>query len=330
MVTNTTDPLRPPATQTDWRKIVLVELAFLLGVAFIWLLWQMVAPVSHTVVLFLLGAAFAFILADPSDWVARRLGGRRTLGILPTYLMVFVIVIGGIMLLAVPLARQATELAIALPGLMGDIQTRISQVQAVLLARGIQLDLDGLRAQVSTSVVGSADVVLGSLVGQAAALGGALADTVLILVISVYLLAGAPAIHQNTLKVVPDRYRGVHEFVRTSAARVMGGYLRGQLTMSLVIGVLAGIGTGLLGLPYFVVLGVLAGLFELVPMFGPVLSAVPAVIVALFQPWPTVVWVVLLFVVIQQFESNVLGPRITGHAVGLHPLAALFALLVGF
>jgi len=128
---------------------------------------------------------------------------------------------------------------------------------------------------------------------------------------------------------VPQRYRAVHEFVRSSAARVMGGYLRGQLTMSLVIGVLAGAGTALLGLPYFVVLGVLAALFELVPMFGPILSAVPAVIVALFQPWPTVVWVILLFLVIQQFESNVLGPRVTGHAVGLHPLGALFALLVG-
>jgi predicted PurR-regulated permease PerM len=77
--------------------------------------------------------------------------------------------------------------------------------------------------------------------------------------------------------------------------------------MSLVIGVLAGVGTGLLGLAYFVVLCVLACLFELLPKFGPVLPAVPAVIVALFQPWPTVVWVVVLFVVIQQFESNVLG-----------------------
>jgi predicted PurR-regulated permease PerM len=330
VVADITDPTPTPTREPNWRKIVLVELAFLLVVAFVWLLWQMVVPISHTVVLFLLGAAFAFVLADPSDWLAHRLGGRRLLGILLTYLIVFVIVIGGLLLLAVPLARQAAELAVALPGLMGDIQARISQLEGVLLEHGIQLDLDGLRAQASTSVVGSADVVLGSLVGQAAAVGGAVADAVLILVISVYLLAGAPAIHENTLRVVPGRYRGVHEFVRTSAARVMGGYLRGQLTMSLVIGVLAGIGTGLLGLPYFVVLGVLAGLFELVPMFGPVLSAVPAVIVALFQPWPTVVWVVVFFVVIQQFESNVLGPRITGHAVGLHPLAALFALLVGF
>jgi predicted PurR-regulated permease PerM len=71
-------------------------------------------------------------------------------------------------------------------------------------------------------------------------------------------------------------------------------------------------------------------------MFGPVLSAVPALIAALFLPWPTVVWVIVLrvgdvlFVIIQQFESNVLGPKVTGHAVGLHPPGALFALLVGF
>ena len=86
----------------------------------------------------------------------------------------------------------------------------------------------------------------------------------------------------------------------------------------------------LLGLPYALVLGVLAGLFELVPMFGPILSVIPAVLVALFMPFPTVIWVVLYFVGIQQLENNVLAPRISGHAVGLHPLGAMFALLVGF
>jgi predicted PurR-regulated permease PerM len=65
-------------------------------------------------------------------------------------------------------------------------------------------------------------------------------------------------------------------------------------------------------------------------MFGPILSAVPALLVALFQPFPTVLWVLLFFIAIQQVESNILGPRITGHAVGLHPLGAMFALLAGF
>ena len=110
---------------------------------------------------------------------------------------------------------------------------------------------------------------------------------------------------------------------------MLGGYLRGQLVMAATIGAIAGLGCWLLGLPYALVLGVLAGLFELVPMFGPILSAVPAVLVALFLPFPTVLWVALFFFAVQQVESNILGPRITGHAVGLHPLGALFALLAG-
>jgi predicted PurR-regulated permease PerM len=65
-------------------------------------------------------------------------------------------------------------------------------------------------------------------------------------------------------------------------------------------------------------------------MFGPILSVIPAIVVALFMPFPTVIWVVLFFLVIQQIENNVLAPRISGHAVGLHPLGALFALLAGF
>jgi predicted PurR-regulated permease PerM len=155
-------------------------------------------------------------------------------------------------------------------------------------------------------------------------------NAILVLVVSAYLLSGFPAIRGNVIRAVPRRYRGVHEFARSNAARIMGAYLRGQLIMAATIGTLATVGLGLLGLPDFVVLGVLAGLFELVPMFGPILSAVPAVIVALFQPWPTVVWVIIFFLVVQQFESNWLGPRVTGHAVGLHPLGAMFALMVGF
>ena len=135
---------------------------------------------------------------------------------------------------------------------------------------------------------------------------------------------------RERLAIIPSQHRVKTLFLQDNTSRVLGGYLRGQLTLALIIGILAGVGTALLGLPYAVVLGVLAGLFELVPMFGPILSVVAAVLVALFMPFPTVVWVVLLYLVIQQVENNVLAPRISGHAVGLHPLGAMFALLAGF
>jgi len=124
--------------------------------------------------------------------------------------------------------------------------------------------------------------------------------------------------------------------IRARRAALVGALLflrAGIATLALaflLIGVATGLGMAVLGLPYAVVLGVLAGLFELIPMFGPILSAVPAVLVAMFLPFPTVIWVLLFFLVLQQVENNVLAPRISGHAVGLHPLGAMFALLAGF
>ena len=86
----------------------------------------------------------------------------------------------------------------------------------------------------------------------------------------------------------------------------------------------------LLGVPYTLLLGTLAALLGLIPMFGSALSAVPALLVALTLPFPTVLWVLVYFVVIQNVQDQILAPRIAGQAVGLHPLGVLFALLVGF
>lgn len=172
--------------------------------------------------------------------------------------------------------------------------------------------------------------VLKNLVGTLTGLGGIVVDIALALVISLYLLADGARFLELGTALIPSRHRGKAAFLQDNVARVLGGYLRGQLTLALIVGLAAGTCTAVLGLPYAVVLGVLAGLFELVPMFGPVLSAVPALLVAMFMPFPTVLWVLLFFVIIQQIENNILAPAITGHAVGLHPLAAMFALLAGF
>ncbi len=256
-------------------------------------------------------------------------------------LISFAIVISIILVLAAPLVTQASALVANLPMYAAGVQTQAHGLQTRLDAQGVQLNVDAIASQVIAFVTSTLNDLLHAVIAAASGIGGLLMNAVLVLVISVYLLTDAPSVQRHAQHAVPMRYRGVHTFIRSSAARVMGGYLRGELIMAAVIGLLAGVGTGLLGLPYFVVLGVLAGMFELIPMFGPILSAVPAVLVALFMPWPTVLvalfmpwptvlWVIILFVIIQQFECNVLGPKVTGHAVGLHPLGSMFALILGF
>ena len=245
-------------------------------------------------------------------------------------MLVGIVVVGGIIVLAGPFVRQASDLASALPQYAGDLQARAPEVQTTLGQYGIQTDLDQLKAQAASAIERGGTDVLKNLVGTLAEVGGMLLDIVLALVISLYLLVDGSRFGARSLALIPAEHRTKALFLQDNVSRVLGGYLRAQLTLAVIVGVMTGIGTALLGLPYPVVLGVLAGLFELVPMFGPILSAVPAVLVSLFMPFPTVVWVILFFLVIQQVENNVLAPRISGHAVGLHPLGALFALLAGF
>jgi predicted PurR-regulated permease PerM len=315
--------------ERDWQRACHVVLTLLGSLALLWTLWQILSPISRILVLFLLSAVLAFVLAGPVEALAARVG-RRFVAVIAVYVLVGVVVIGGLALLARPFIGQATSLLNDLPRYAGELENRAPELENALGGFGVQASIDEVKTRVVQAVEQGGAELLRHLVGTLGEVGGLLADALLALVISFYLILDGPRLRQRARALVPVTQRDKLLFVENNVARVLGGYLRGQLVMAATIGVLAGVGCALLGLPYAVVLGVLAALFELVPMFGPILSAAPAVLIALFLPFPTVLWVLLFFFAVQQIESNILGPRITGHAVGLHPLGALFALLVGF
>ena len=109
----------------------------------------------------------------------------------------------------------------------------------------------------------------------------------------------------------------------------LGGWVRGQLLVMGVMGVMAGVGFWIIGLPNPVLLGVLAGIGELIPMVGPFIGFAPAVLVALgIDPW-TALLVVVYAIVVQQIEGNFLVPRIMGHSVGVSPLTVVLGILIG-
>jgi predicted PurR-regulated permease PerM len=132
------------------------------------------------------------------------------------------------------------------------------------------------------------------------------------------------------LRTVPVRHaRGVNT-VWMEVEEKLGGWVRGQLLVMLAIGVMAGVGYFALGLPNPILLGVAAGLFEIIPMIGPFLAFAPAVLVALAVIDPSRAVAVMVYaLVIQQIESNVLVPRVLGRTVGVSPLTVLLGILVG-
>jgi AI-2E family transporter len=134
------------------------------------------------------------------------------------------------------------------------------------------------------------------------------------------------------ISVAPRRSMPHFLLFQDALNRVVGNYIRGQLTLATIIGVLAGVGCYFLGLSNFaLIIGALAFLFETIPMLGPALASIPAILISLLlpDPFPRTYAIVVYFVIIQVFEGNVLGPRIVGHAVGLHPVVSILALIVG-
>jgi hypothetical protein len=111
--------------------------------------------------------------------------------------------------------------------------------------------------------------------------------------------------------------------------RVVGGYIRGQLILSTLIGLLVGLGMALFRLPYAVLLGVMAFILEFIPIIGVFISGAACVLIALTQGWFLAVLVLAYFVVVHIIEGDIVGPRVVGRAVGVHPVVSMFALLAG-
>lgn len=316
------DTQRPPI-QRWWATYVLVGAAAIVAViAALRSLAELLAPLGHLGLVLLFAIVLAFVL---NPMVVRLEGAVRRRGIAVglTFLIAVGVILIAVALLATPLVRESGRLTDALPGYVAQLQ---SGEPVVLL--GYQLP-DDLRQRLGAALAsiggGFAEQAVTIVVG----LLSAIIDVFLVLVIALYLLLDARRMRTFFLRLLPLRQRTAVQRIEAEVVRVFGAYIRGQLLLAFLVGIAATAALLVLGVPYALVLGVLAGLLELVPMLGPILGAIPAVLVALFQPFPVVLWVILAFIVIQQLESNLLVPRISGHAVGLHPLAAMLALIAG-
>ena len=159
---------------------------------------------------------------------------------------------------------------------------------------------------------------------------GGLFSFLAIIVISFYLSVMRGGIESFIRSVVPREYEAsVLNIWRRSEIKV-GRWLQGQLLLALIVGLAVYVVLSLLGVKFALLLGILAMVLELVPNVGPVLAAVPAVILAFTQSPALGLWVVLAYLIIQQLENHILVPVVLGRTVGLNPVVVILALLIGF
>lgn len=173
----------------------------------------------------------------------------------------------------------------------------------------------------------------GGVVGQfgrvAMSIGNGIADTLLVVAGGIYLAAQPGLYRTGLLKLVPKRGRDLAADALDASGRALHLWLLGRLVSMAAVGTLTWIGLTLIGVPSALTLALLAALLEFVPFIGPIVSAVPAILLGFAAGPDKAVWVALLFVVIQQIEGNVLEPLVQQRAVDLPPALLLFAVVAG-
>ncbi|HET9781558.1 MAG TPA: AI-2E family transporter [Candidatus Dormibacteraeota bacterium] len=295
----------------DWGRLRDQCLVALAAIAFIWVGTQVVGRVLQIVVVVLLAVILAYALEPPLSLAQRIL--PRGLAALLIYAFALGLLTIGILVLAPPTIDQSEALAQKLPGYL-------EQLKGYQPLAG--LDLAGELRAIAQTTVSSAIMLVETI-------AGGVVSAALVLVLGFWFIVDGRRMADVVVRLFPENQRDKVRFVQDAVSQVLGAYIRGQLLMASIIGLSAGFGSWLLGVHYPVLIGILAFFFELIPMVGPILASLPAVMISLTQPWPLVAYVVAFFVVMQVFENNVLAPRITGGAVGLHPAIALLAVVIG-
>lgn len=148
-------------------------------------------------------------------------------------------------------------------------------------------------------------------------------------ILAFYLLKDLEVIKEFLWSLIPKRRKKGIKVLLGRVDRSLFGFFKGQLLVSLLVAILSTIGLYLLNIKFYLIIGIIVGIFNIVPYFGPILGALPAVIIASFSSSKLVLMVVLLFFVIQQIEGGVIAPKIMGEEVGLHPIVIIFSLLAG-
>lgn len=311
----------------DWprlrdRSIVLLA-ALAVAAAAIWL----VSHLFRIFVMVMIALVIAYAL-EPALKRAERLMPRAAaaLGVF----LAAALLIGGVAFALGPLIlKEATQLLASLPA---TINQGADHVQSQLAFQGIPVPFLGpssATTQLQHGLSGGLGGFFQAAVNGIGLIAGAAVDVVVTSVMAFYFMIDGKRMNRSLARLVPEQHRDKVTFVEDTVDKILGGYIRGQLILAATVGIASGLGCWALGVHYPILIGLLAFCFELIPMLGPILASLPAIVIALFQPFPLVVWVILFFIVLQMLENHVLVPRISGHAVGLHPLGALVALLVG-
>lgn len=321
-----------PVVVPRWIQLVALPLG-------LFVLWALARAAGPVLLLFIVAAVIALIL-NPLVTLLQR-GLPRGLAVAVVFVGFVAALVGFGILVAPLVSDQVSAFRDDVPDIVDSANDSLASAQTWLDDQGVDFQVkepgsSALETLQNRIVRGSGDVVDFSrgLVEKVITSAFAL---VLIVVLTIYMLLYGPRIGTLVRAVMPPGDGTPDDDYPTRVSKAVYGYVRGQLLFSLLMGLGAGVSLwifGALGIfpegrTYAFFFGAWFALMELIPYIGPVLGALPPVVVALFQDPLTGLWVALLFVALQQIEGHIVAPLVFGHSLRINPLLVIFSLLMG-
>jgi predicted PurR-regulated permease PerM len=304
------------------RSILLV-----IGLVLATLLALRLVSATRDLIVWLLVALFLAMALNPAvEWLQRRWVRRRGAAVAIVFLLALLVIVGIAATFVPTLVREVNDFANAVPGYIDDLTKGKGKLG--FLERKYEI-VEKVREAISKSGVAGLLGLTGTALSVTKSVFNAIVAAITITFLTLFMLLEGPTWVERFYALLPDRSRPRWRRVGRDIYRAVGGYVTGNLAISVIAGAAATFVLLILGVPYAVALGLVVGIFDLIPLAGATIAAVVVSTVGFLHSTTAGIVLVVYFVVYQQIENQVIQPVVYGRTVQLSPLAVLVAVLAG-
>jgi predicted PurR-regulated permease PerM len=324
----------PPKRISAYDRFVRIGIAAWAGIGIVVLGWLLLRMLGYASVLLppLLIALVVVYLLNPVVTALERRGMPRVAGAAIVYLLFLAIVALAISFLMPVVTRQVVAVADDVPQYTRDAQAQIERLGR-RFGQDWQIDLEAGRVQQWLTQSGNQQAVTRYVTGLRTFTSSLLHGLVLFIlgpIMAFYLLVDLPRLRRGALAMIPPPRRDEFRNLFDRMGKAVGGFFRGQLLVALFVGVASSLALYLIHLPFWLLVGIVAGVFNLVPLVGPFIGGGLAVVIALLSGRPlTALWAAIALTVVQQIDNHLISPNVMSRTVQLHPVVVMLGLLLG-
>ncbi len=281
----------------------------------------------------LIASVLLTLLLDPIVKRLETAGFKRLYVILGIYVFIVIIAVGTVVFVVPKLVNEAQTFANDLPQYKTMVKKSVMEFQKAIEKKFPDIEIPDFMTAVKERIPGRGGVDIDALIGHLSSFFAILSLVVIVPIVTFFFLADGHLILKAFLRIIPNSYFEMSALLIHRVTSSLKLFIRGQMIVAAAVGVLTAIGMACIGLPYFLVIGIIAGLGNFIPYLGPIIGFIPALLVVAMQPEGLAVWpvlkIVIVFAFVQVVEGTFVSPIAVGKSVNLHPLVVIIGVTIG-